>query len=112
MATLTPAAKPAITGSTETYVAASGGGDIIATNGQHTTLRVKNGDSAPHTVTLVCVRACSLGATSPTHDVVVVVAATSEEDIEIPAHVVDPDTGHVEVTYSAVTSVTVAPVFD
>lgn len=112
MATITPQADPSGTGSVISYAALSVGGDIIATGGNPTTFRVKNGDSASHTVTLVQARPCSLGGTTPTHDVVIVVAAGAEEDIELPSQVVDPATGHVSATYSAVTSMTGAAVFD
>jgi hypothetical protein len=107
MATLTPlqvnnTANPVLI----TYAAASGGGDTIATGGlTNVILKVRNGSGSAITVTLAGTIACSQGAT---HNVVVSCAATSDTEIPVPAQCINAVTGNVAVTYSAVTTVTVA----
>lgn len=96
--------QPKLTGTTITYAAASAGGDTLG----HTTggvLRVKNGDAAAKTVTVVTPGNTAYGQADP--DIPVTVAAGAEVAIgPFPAGLaVD---GVVSVTYSAVTSVTVA----
>jgi hypothetical protein len=107
MATVTPVV-PTAAGTTFAYAAASGGGDSIAvgtTAGRKVVFFVKNGDASSITVTLAGAVNCSLGST---HNVVITVPGTTEKEIVVPAHTINQTTGNVAVTYSAVTSVTVA----
>lgn len=90
------------TGTVLSYVAASGGGDSFPNSGNDI-LHVKNGDSGSHTVTINSIRPCDQGFD---HDLVVVVAAGAEA--EIGPFTVARFGRAVSVTYSAVTSVTVA----
>lgn len=103
MATITPVTVDT-TGAAVTYTAASGGGDTIA-NAAGATLRVKNGGVGSINVTLTGAKACSQGST---HDKVIAVAAAAEKAIKIPSQCVHTDTGACAVTYSGVTTVTVA----
>lgn len=106
MANLTPQIVAAA-GTAITYAAASGGGDVVL-NAKGATLRVKNGDASSHTVTLTATKACDNGTL---HDLgPTTVAAGAEKDIPIPAKCVNAATGSCAVTYSAVTSVTVAAI--
>lgn len=94
-----------ITGVTPTFVAASAGGDS-ATPDDRTALRVKNASAGAITVTVV-VPGSSYGQLNP--DVAVSVPATTGDVlIALPPAVLDPATGLVGWTYSAVASVTVA----
>lgn len=104
MATITPTAVTT-GGVAVTFVAASAGGDTVATSGKATRLHVINGSGASVTVTFTGVVACSQGAT---HNTTATVAAGATEYVQIPAQAIDPTTGNVAVGYSAVTSVTVA----
>lgn len=103
MATITPTSVDT-TGVSISYAAASGGGDSLH-NASGATLRVKNGGGGSINVTLAGVKACSQGST---HDKVIAVAAGTEKAIKVPAQCVDPDTNFCAVTYSGVTTVTVA----
>jgi hypothetical protein len=93
-------------GHTPTYASAAGGGDTF-TPGERVFVHVKNGDASPHSVTLVTQDSVDGLALA---DVTVAVAAGSEEMIgPLPArHFADPDTGLGSITYTAVTSVTIA----
>jgi hypothetical protein len=86
-------------------VAASGGGDSFPA-GTRRCLHVKNADASSKTVTIHSQKKCDQGAT---HDVAVVVAAGAEKRLGpySPSRFADVN-GLVQVTYSAVTSVTVA----
>jgi hypothetical protein len=96
-----------LTGQAITYAAASAGGDTFARTGDHLELRVKNADATSKTVTVVIPGNTEYGQPQP--DVAVVVVNATEAAIgPIPAGAVDPADGLVHVTYSAVTSVTVA----
>lgn len=97
-----------IAGTTATYAAASAGGDTVAP-GRSTYLHVKNGGGAPITVTIGAYpNATTYGAAVP--DLVVTVANGAEKKIGPlwpEATFANPTTGVVDVSYSAVTSVTV-----
>jgi hypothetical protein len=95
---------PALAGTTITYSAAAGGGDTLGwTPGG--ALRVKNGSGGSITVTVVTPGNTQYGQADP--DIPVTVAAGAEKAIgPFPAALaVD---GIVSVTYSGVTSLTVA----
>lgn len=89
-----------------TLVAASGGGDAFEPNA-HTFLIVKNGSGSSINVTIVTT-AEDFG--QPIADIVVAVAAGTTAYIGPfePDEVAQPGTGLCDVTYSAVTTVTVA----
>jgi hypothetical protein len=106
MALLTPQTA-AVTGTVLTMAAASGGGDTIV-GGSTTFLLVRNGDASSKTVTVVR-PGTTYGTADP--DIEVVVTAGNIAIIgPIPSEFADPTDGYVDVTYSAVTSVTVAAV--
>jgi hypothetical protein len=91
-------------GAVPTYAAASGGGDTLPNDG-NTVLHVKNGGGSSITATVTSNKKCDQGFL---HDDVVAVAAGAEK-------VIGPfNVGrfgrNVAVTYSAVTTVTVAAV--
>lgn len=87
------------------FVAASGGGDTVAvTNATH--LFVRNADASAKTVTVVRPGNDRFG--QPIADIAVVVAAGATAEILLDPEFRDPATGLVSLTYSAVTSVTVA----
>ena len=94
-----------------TYVSAAGGGDTVRP-GDDVFLHVKNGGGAPITVTIVQAVSCSFGGATPTHDRVVSVPASGERMIPTgpAARYASQSTGLASITYSAVTSVTVAAV--
>lgn len=103
--TLLIAQPAAATGTDATYTAAAAGGDTIAP-AAGLVLHVKNGDAAAKTVTLVR-PGTQYGQANP--DIAVVIAASpGNQFIRVPPEFADPATGLVNVTYSAVTSVTVA----
>lgn len=92
------------------FAAASGGGDTF-TPDKDTYLHVKNASGAPITVTIVTPRTDPIG--NPVADNAISVPATTG-DVRIgpfPAEIyADPTTGLATVTYSGVTSLTVAAV--
>lgn len=97
--------KVAQSGLAPSFGAAASGGDEFA-NGGRTMLHVKNGGGASITVTITSVKQCDQGST---HNVQVSVPAGGERVIGP----FDPtrfnnSSGRVAVSYSAVTSVTVA----
>lgn len=97
-----------IAGTQATYTAAAGGGDTLAPN-DHAYLHVKNGGGSPITVTVVVPGNTKYGQAAP--DVPVVVTNATEKFIgPFPPDLADPITGLVGITYSAVTTVTVAVV--
>lgn len=99
-----------IKGTAITYSAATGGGDTFNVPHDHVELRVKNGGASPITVTLVIPGTNAYGEPQP--DVASSsIAAGAEVSIgPIPTLAVDGSTGVASVTYSAVTTVTVAVV--
>lgn len=96
-----------LTGLTKTMAAASAGGDTFANDGK-TVFSVKNGGASAITVTINSQHLCNQGFD---HDLVVSVAAGSEISFpELDIYRFNDTSGNVVVTYSAVTSVTVAAV--
>lgn len=105
MATLTPVLGTTA-GTVVPFVAATAGGDIVATNNTPgVTLTVRNASASAITATLTGVVPCSQGAL---HNVAVVCAAGVDTDIVVPGACINPATGNAAVGYSAVASVTVA----
>ncbi len=95
------------TGLAITYAAAAGGGDSFANDGK-TYLHVKNGGGGSINVTINSVAACDQGFD---HDIVVAVANGAEKVIgPFPTGRWNDTNSNVNVTYSGVTSVTVAAV--
>lgn len=88
------------------FVAASGGGDSYQPN-PHTFLAVKNGSGSSINVT-IATTAEEYG--EPIDDIVVAVPAGDTVFLGPfqPGEVAQPDTGLADITYSAVTTVTVA----
>jgi len=103
MATIT--AQAASTNAALTYAAAAGGGDtIVGGSAQRTTLFVRNGGSTI-TLTIAAVNVCSQGFL---HNMVVSCLA-GDTEIALPANC-ETAAGNYGITYSGVTSVTVAAV--
>ena len=95
------------TGTEVTYAAAAGGGDTFVNDGR-TYLHVKNGGGSPITVTINSQENCNYGSD---HNIAVIVANGSEKIIGFFSKKRFNNTGGaVEVTYSGVTTVTVAAV--
>jgi len=95
-----------VTGTALNFVAASGGGDTIAVQGD-TYLFVRNADASSKTVTVVRPGSDEYELAVP--DVAVTVAAGATAVIgPIPPSFRDSSDSLVDITYSAVTSVTVA----
>lgn len=106
MATLA-AQQATPTGLNPAYVAAAGGGDSIEV-GPTVFLHVKNGSGASITVTVNSIAACNQGFD---HDLAVAVPAAGERMIgPITADRYAGSNGYASVTYSGVTSLTVAVV--
>jgi hypothetical protein len=104
MATITPTALTSA-GVAVSFAAASVGGDSLATGGaEGVVLHVRNASGGSITTTLAGAVTCSQGST---HNKAVT-CAVGDTEIVIPSNVIDPTTHNVAVTYSAVTSVTVA----
>jgi hypothetical protein len=96
-----------VIGTTPTFVAAGAGGDS-AYPLPNQFLRVKNASGSPINVTLA-VPGTEYGQARPSV-VVAVPATTGDVSIDLPAELIDVN-GLIQVTYSAVTSVTVALLF-
>ena len=105
---LLAAQQVAITGLTPSFAAATGGGDTV-TPDDRVFLRVKNTDAASKTVTVV-VPGTEYGQARA--DGAVVVGATTGDVLIGPLvqDLANATTGVVDITYSAVTGVTVAAV--
>lgn len=105
---LLAAQQVTITGLTPSFTAASAGGDTVAPD-DRVFLRVKNTDAAAKTVT-VAVPGSVYGQARP--DVAVNVPATTGDVLIGPlvGDLANDATGVVDITYSAVTGVTVAAV--
>lgn len=98
----------ALTGLAPAYAAAAGGGDTFAPD-KDTLLHVKNASGAPISVTIITPRTDPVG--NAVADVVVSVPATTGDRMigPFPAEIfADPTTGVANITYSGVTSLTVA----
>lgn len=99
--------KIAQTGITPTYGAAASGGDTFKNSGK-TFLIVKNGGASPINVTINSLKPCDQGFD---HDLVIAVPNASEKWIgPLKPDRFNDGNDLVGVTYSAVTSVTVAAV--
>ena len=96
-----------LAGTTPNMVAASAGGDSFSNDG-NTMFKVTNGSASAVTVTIDSPLPCNFGYN---HNVIVNVAAGATVDLGpfAPTRFND-SVGNVDVTYSAVTSVTVAAV--
>ena len=105
MATLT-VQQIAPTGTVPTFVAAAVGGDAFANDGK-TTLHVANGSGSTITVSITAQSDCNQGFAHDGGGTVAdgLTASFGPFDRQ---RFNDPETGYVEVTYSAVTTVTVA----
>lgn len=108
MATLTYK-QPVIGGTDPAFAAAAGGGDKVPPN-DHGYLHVKNGGGSPITVTVLVPGNTKYGLANP--DPTISVPATTGERIigPFPADMADPADGLVAITYSGVTTVTVAAI--
>ena len=97
----------ATTGLAPTYAAAAAGGDAFYNDGA-TYFHVKNGSGASINVTVNSITACDQGFD---HDQVVAVGAGAEKIIgPFPSQRWNDTSNNVNVSYSAVTTVTVAAV--
>jgi hypothetical protein len=106
MATLT-FVQPTIAGTNPAFAAAAGGGDKVPPNDRGY-LHVKNGSGGSITVTVVVPGNGKYGQANP--DVAVAVPAAAERLIgPLPADLAGTD-GLVDITYSGVTSLTVAAI--
>jgi hypothetical protein len=93
-----------------TYAAAAGGGDQVAPSAQ-TFLHVKNGSGGALTVTVAAVAGAAPYANLPIGNLAVSVPAGGERMIGpiLPAPFADPaNSGNAVITYSGVTSLTIA----
>jgi hypothetical protein len=107
MALLTVQKSKANTALVTAYGTAAAGGDTFANDGA-TSLYVKNGGASVCNVTIASPVKCSHGSN---HDVIVAVAAGQTIQIgPFPQNRFNNDTGLITVTYSQVTTVTVAAV--
>lgn len=113
MATITPQAASANT--TTTFAAATSGGDTIAAGGnQRVYFLVTNGTGSSINATFAGVTTCNFGST---HNVVVACAGNVTTTIELVGNAAVPAmagtltaAGNIGVTYSSVTTITVAAV--
>lgn len=104
MAELSPQ-EVVLAGITPTLGAATGGGDEFVNSGREF-LHIKNGDGSPITVTVNSQAACNQGSD---HDIAVVVPASTGEKFigPFPKDRFNDSDGKVQITYTAVSSVTV-----
>lgn len=95
----------ALTGITPTLTAAEVGGDEFVNSGRDF-IHIKNGDASPITVTINSQVDCNQGVD---HDVEVVVPASTGEKFigPFPKDRFNDEANKVQITYSAVTSVTI-----
>lgn len=99
---------PLIAGQSISYVAAGAGGDTISPSDGKTFLHVKNGGGSSITVTITAHGMCNQGFT---HNAIVTVAAAADEAIgPFDTQRFSNGTGGIDVTYSGVTTVTVAAI--
>lgn len=96
--------KASLSGLTVSMVAATAGGDTFPNDG-YTFLQVKNDDASEKTITIGAVRACNHGFM---HDATVAIAAGDTKVIG--PFPVERFGGTPDITYSAVTSVTIAAI--
>lgn len=87
-----------------TYAAAASGGDKFANNGR-VMIHIKNGDASDHTVTVDIPKTVDGQAVT---DISVTVTASEERFIgPFPPSIYNDSDGYVNLTYDAVTSVTI-----
>lgn len=100
--------QPGAAGTNPSFAAASAGGDSFQNSGAGERLRVRNTDASSHTVTVVAQAAAGCPA-GLTHNIAVAVPAGQERTIRgfDPARFNDVN-NRVQLTYDAVTGVTVA----
>lgn len=100
--------SPSLAGLNVTFAAATAGGDTVAPD-ERTHLHVKNGSAGALTVTVVAKTTCSQGVL---HDAAVSVPAGGERKIGpiTPQRFARPSDGLAEITYSGVTSLTIAAI--
>jgi len=110
MATLS-VQSTAAAGTAITFTAAAGGGDKFANSGSQRLL-VRNDDASPVTVTIDAPGTCNFGAAAnAAHDLAVSVAAGAEKWIgPFDVSRFNDSNGFVNISYSGVTSLTVAVV--
>ena len=107
MATITVQDVTAAAGTTVTFASAAGGGDVINTPGERVHLLVRNADASDKTVTIAVPGTLWNGQAAP--DSAVTVTAGTTKAIPLGPNYLDSN-GQASVTYSAVTSVTIAAV--
>jgi hypothetical protein len=96
-------------GGAPTFVAANAGGDTCAVPGGGAFIVAKNGSGAPITVTIADVQTPVPGGSAANNNSVVSVPAGAERWIALnPSRHLNPATGVANITYSGVTSLTVA----
>jgi hypothetical protein len=106
MATINPVAA-STAGVALTYAAATVGGDSLVTGTySRVALLVRNASGSSITLTLAGAVPCSQGSLHSS----VYTCAVGDTEIRIPASTINTTTGAVAITYSAVTSITVAAV--
>lgn len=100
--------SPSPSGTAPTYAAASAGGDSVE-SGEDVFVHVKNSDIAAHTMTVESPTPCNQGST---HNLVVAVPAGGERIVgPLPTpRFAQASTGRVNLTYDAVTGMTVAAI--
>jgi hypothetical protein len=107
---LLPVQQASLSGTPVTYTAAAGGGDTFTVPSGSTALRIKNGGGSAITASLAFPGTTSYGVANPSKTTSSIAAGAEVVVGPIPASAVDPNTGVASVTYSGVTSVTVAVV--
>lgn len=99
-----------LSGAPVTYTAAAGGGDTFPLPHGAVALRVKNGGGSAITVSTVFPGQTAYGVNNPVRTTSSIAAGAEVVIGPFPQSAVDTSTGLVSVTYSGVTSVTVAVV--
>jgi hypothetical protein len=107
VALLTRQNASGLDGATVAFSAATGGGDTVV-GGQGVHLLVNNASASPITVTLVTPE--TVDGTLAVADRPIVVTNATIREIPVPSRYNDAATGIASITYSAVTTVTVASV--
>ena len=102
--------QASLSGTPVTYTAAAGGGDTFAVPSGAVGLRIKNGGGSAITATLAFPGSTSYGVPNPAKTTSSIAAGAEVVVGPIPGSAVDPSTGLASVSYSGVTSVTVAVV--
>jgi len=102
--------QASLAGTPITLTAAAAGGDTFALPHGACALRVKNGGGAGITVSVAFPGNTPYGVANPPRVTATIAAAADVLIGPIPLTAVDPVTGYVSVTYSGVTTVTVAVV--